>query len=181
MREATDLFEGAATSFTLTCVHFCMLSFPLNPSVNPKEIQRQLVRSNFYFPDKGFLVSSWKRDEAGIKITGPGAFCKSEHLKNFTYKNIHPKWPPSPRPQFWDLAGQARSQAQILQSGTQDGKGRESSTADRGGAVTPPFMTLLQNRFHLTGTQMTHRRRTMHTAQPSKPEIAPKIIHITFK
>lgn len=56
--EAMRLFGVQLTSFTLMFVHFCLLSFPRNPSVNPKEIQKQSVRSNFHFPDERSLNST---------------------------------------------------------------------------------------------------------------------------
>lgn len=58
MTGAINLTKVQFTLFTLIFVHFYLVSFPLNPSVNPKE--ENLVRSDFYFPDKRYFISILK-------------------------------------------------------------------------------------------------------------------------
>lgn len=99
------------TLFTLIFVHFCLLSFPLNPSVNPTEKSYSDVASVSKI--KLLLLVSWKRSKAGIKIEALGFLLKLEYLKNVIYKkNLHPNCFVSLSLTLGPLPGQATARIQ---------------------------------------------------------------------
>lgn len=93
MTDTVTCLKVRVTSFTLIFVHFCLLSFPLNPSVNPTEKSESDVTSNFKI--KLLLLVFWKRGKAGIKIKAPGFLLKLEYLKNVLYGRTYPHNVPS--------------------------------------------------------------------------------------